>query len=66
MDGIRRVCVMSDVGGVAAVVVDRDGDVRVEVGPVDAMRRRAEVIARSAHLVAARADTWERRTARTT
>lgn len=58
---IRRVTVVREAGMVAAMVVDQRDGLRVEVGPVQAMRRMATDLAAAHQLVQAQPDVWERR-----
>jgi hypothetical protein len=58
---IRRVTVVREAGYVAAMVVDQCDGLRVEVGPVQAMRQMAIDLAAQHHLVQAQPDVWERR-----
>lgn len=60
-DDVRRITLMGNGAAVATVVVDRRGDLHVEVGPASAMRRVAAELARANDLVQSQADVWERR-----
>jgi hypothetical protein len=60
MRTVRRVELTQQGRFVASLVIDLDGDLQVDIGPVDAMRRTASDLASEHHLVEVRPDVWQR------
>lgn len=56
--GVRRVTLIAHDELVATVVVDRHGDLDVEVGPLGAMRSLVEELAREHGLVESQPGVW--------